>query len=209
MADDLVFGPLGANCMHLCIDMQRMFAEETDWQTPWMPRVAPNVVRLTEIAPERSVFTRFIPAQTPDDSHGTWKRYYERWRSMTLDTLDPEMTGLMPELDRFVPPARVLDKKVYSPWIETDLHQSLAKQGVDTLIITGCETEMCVLAAVMGAIDLGYRIILPTDALCSSADETHDAMIGIYRSRYGMQVETVDTDRVLEAWDPKAEGKAA
>jgi nicotinamidase-related amidase len=206
MADELVFGPLGTSTAHLCIDMQRLFSEETDWKTPWMTRVAPNVARIAARSPGRTFFTRFIPARAPGEGEGTWKRYYERWHSMTIKELGEEMTNLMPELQAFVPPARVVDKNVYSPWIETDLHSTLKRDGIDTLIITGCETEMCVLAAVMGAIDLGYRVVLPTDALCSSADETHDAMIGIYKSRYGMQVETVTTDVVLDAWEPERAG---
>lgn len=36
--------------------------------------------------------------------------------------------------------------------------------------------------------------MLATDALCSSADETHDAMMTIYRSRFCEQVETADTE---------------
>ena len=55
------------------------------------------------------------------------------------------------------------------------------------------------LATMMGGIDLGYRMILVTDAVCSGADETHDAMLRIYESRYGMQVETVTTPELLAA----------
>ena len=33
-----------------------------------------------------------------------------------------------------------------------------------------------------------------TDALCSSADETHDAMMNIYMNRFGLQVETITTE---------------
>ena len=51
--EGLRFGPLGENWIHLCIDMQRMFAEETDWHTPWMERVLPNVVSLVELDPAR------------------------------------------------------------------------------------------------------------------------------------------------------------
>ena len=45
----------------------------------------------------------------------------------------------------------------------------------------------------LGAIDWGFRVILVTDALCSSADETHDAMMNVYMNRFGEQVETVTT----------------
>jgi hypothetical protein len=49
----------------------------------------------------------------------------------------------------------------------------------------------------LGAIDWGFRVILVTDALCSSADETHDAMMNIYMNRFGKQVETVTTQTLL------------
>jgi len=50
-----------------------------------------------------------------------------------------------------------------------------------------------VLSTLVGAIDRGFRVILITDALCSSTDETHDAMINVYMNRFGEQVETVTT----------------
>jgi len=65
--------------------------------------------------------------------------------------------------------ARTFDKHVYSPWTGTDLHQQLNSAGIDTVIITGGETDVCVLATMLGAIDWGFRVILVTDALCSSA----------------------------------------
>jgi nicotinamidase-related amidase len=75
---------------------------------------------------------------------------------------------------------------------------------VNTLVITGGETDVCVLATMLGAIDWGFRIILVTDALCSSADETHDAMMNIYLNRFGEQVETVTTETLLESWPSSA-----
>jgi nicotinamidase-related amidase len=201
MADgELTFGPLGESCVHLCVDMQRIFAEGTLWETPWMPRVLPNILSIVEKHPEHTVFTRFVPAREPGMGQGTWKRYYERWAEMTIEAVGEDMVNLMPALDSYVPPALVFDKHVYSPWMETDLHRQLRQRGIDTLVITGGETEVCVLATVLGAIDLGYRIVLVTDALCSSADSTHDAMLEIYHSRYGMQVEAVTTEIVMENW---------
>ena len=194
----LRFGTLGKSWVHLCIDMQRMFAEQTAWYTPWMVRVLPHTVGLVELDPGRTVFTRFIPLGSPRAASGSWRRYYERWHSMTQQELDPELINLVPQLARFVPPARVLDKPVMSPW-HGDLHLRLQSAGIETLIISGSETEVCVLATVMGGIDLGYRIVLVIDAICSGADETHDAMQRIYQSRFGMQVETVTTAELMAA----------
>ncbi|MGU3451904.1 hypothetical protein [Methylobacterium fujisawaense] len=40
----------------------------------------------------------------------------------------------------------------------------------------------------------------PTDALCSSCDAAHDALLLMYRMRYGHQVETMTTAEILDLW---------
>jgi nicotinamidase-related amidase len=76
----------------------------------------------------------------------------------------------------------------------------LRERGIDTLVISGTETDVCVLAAVLGAVDHGFRVVLPVDALCSSTDETHDALMKLYHERYGQQIEAAKTDAILEQW---------
>jgi nicotinamidase-related amidase len=193
-------GPLTETCLHLCVDMQRLFAEDTDWHTPWMARVLPQVQRLVQAHPARTIFTRFIPLEKSGQGEGTWKSYYERWASMTVEALGRDMVDLVPELAPFVPPATLVDKHVYSPWVENDLHGMLRERGIDTLVVTGGETDVCVLATVLGAVDRGYRVVVVTDALCSSSDETHDASLGLYENRYGVQVEAATTETVLQHW---------
>lgn len=65
--------------------MQRIFAEGTPWHTPWMPRVLPVVRRIVEAHPDKTVFTRFMPPIDPEAAHGSWRRYYDRWRDLTLE----------------------------------------------------------------------------------------------------------------------------
>lgn len=198
MTAELRDEPIGPNWIHLCVDMQRLFAPGTDWGLEWMPRVTPNIVRICERHAGKTMFTRFIPANRPGLGHGTWKHYYERWASMTLERIGVEMVELVPELARFVPPAECIDKPVYSPWLGSDLQARLQQRGCNTLIVTGGETDMCVLTTVLGAGDLGYRTIVVRDALCSTSDEAHDAAIKLYSTRYGQHVETATTDEILE-----------
>jgi nicotinamidase-related amidase len=198
--DDLNQRPLTESCAHICVDMQRLFAEDTAWFTPWMERVLPNVERIAQQHAERTIFTRFIPAEKPGQGSGTWKTYYERWHAMTIQELGRDMVELVPALAGFVPPGTLHDKHVYSPWIEGDLHGDLQARGIDTLVVTGGETDVCVLATVLGAVDRGYRVVVVSDALCSSSDESHDASLGLYHKRYGVQVETATTQCVLDYW---------
>lgn len=200
MADGLTRGPLGARCLHVCVDMQRLFAEETGWHTPWMRRVLPGVLRLVEHRPDATVFTRFWPAERPGEGQGTWRGYYERWADMTLERLGRDMVELLPELRLFVPPAAVVDKRVYSPWLTPDLPGLVAGRGADTLVVSGGETDVCVLATVLGAVDRGLRVVVAADGLCSSSDEAHDASLAVYRSRYGQQVEVANVEEVVRGW---------
>ncbi|MFK0691706.1 cysteine hydrolase family protein [Mesorhizobium sp. IMUNJ 23033] len=196
----LAYGPLGDKCVHLCVDMQRLFAEPSPWATPWITRVLPRIESLVARRAAQTVFTRFLPAQKPGQGIGTWKRYYQRWASMTLEEIGPEMVDLLPSLARHCPPATIIDKHIYSPWFEGRVTNFLARRGIDTLVITGGETDVCVLATVLGAIDLGYRVVLVTDALCSSSDATHDALLTVYHQRFAQQVETVEMETILSSW---------
>ena len=110
MATNLLPLPLTPQTVHLCIDMQRIFSSEGPWATPWMERVLPIVLAISERFPERTVFTRFITPQKPDDMPGTWRRYYERWRETTRERLDPRLLELMPALAKLAPPAAVIQR---------------------------------------------------------------------------------------------------
>jgi len=199
-ASELPFGPLGASAAHLCIDMQNLFAEDTPWHTPWMNRVLPVVAAITERHAARTIFTRFIPPRDPNELPGSWRRYYRRWSELTRDRLDPCLLQLVPALSRLAPPAAIIDKRFYSPFSEAALSRLLQQRRIDTLVITGAETDVCVLATVMDAVDLGYRVIVAEDALCSSADATHDALMTLYRDRFSEQIETVSAETILDAW---------
>ena len=193
-------GPLDKRTAHLSVDMQRMFAEETAWHAPWTARVLPRIERLVAAFPERTIFTRFVPPRSPAAATGAWRRYYEHWSEMTLDRIDPGLVELVPALARFVPPATVVDKGEYSSFRAPALEPLLRARGIESLIVTGVETDVCVLATILAAVDAGYHVIVPTDAICSSSDETHDALLKLYRARYGEQVEPTTVESVLARW---------
>lgn len=202
MATDttLPFGPLGPRTVHLCIDMQHLFADDTPWHTPWMERVLPVVERIATARAAQTVFTRFVPAQHPAELPGSWQRYYQKWEALTLDRIDPHLVDLLPSLAQLVPPAAVIDKRLYSPFSEPALEQLLRQRQADSLVITGAETDVCVLAAVLDAVDRGYRVVLARDAICSGSDETHDALMTLYHHRFSQQIETADSDVILASW---------
>ena len=188
------------NAVHLCIDMQRIFAKGGIWETPWMERVLPAIVTLTSFQEERTIFTRFITPETPEKRPGRWQRYFERWRQATRAELPPGQLDLVPELERFAPPALVVDKPGYSAFTSPRLYPFLIERKVGTVVLSGTETDVCVLATALAAVDLGFRVVIVEDALCSSLDAGHDALMTLYRNRFGEQIDLVQLSHLKELW---------
>jgi nicotinamidase-related amidase len=199
--EGLRFGPLSPRTMHLCVDMQRLFAAGGPWEAPWLERIRPRVHRLCAAHPAQTVLTRFIPPYRVEHAGGAWQRFYERWPHVTGQRLDPVFLELLPELAALVPPGIVLDKPGYSPFSNPELVALLAAREADTLVFSGTETDVCVLAGALHAVDLGYRVVIATDAVCSSKDDTHDALMTLYHRRFGCQIETAPSEAILAAWN--------
>lgn len=67
--------------------------------------------------------------------------------------------------DRIAPRAGddVTVKTHGSAFNRTDLDAKLKRAGADTLVICGMQSEYCVDSAVRGAVERGYRVVLPAD----------------------------------------------
>jgi nicotinamidase-related amidase len=190
------------SAVHLCVDMQRIFAPGGLWETPWMERVLPAIIDLVARYPERTVFTRFITPAYPEEAPGQWRSYFRRWKAATRQEMDSSQLELVPELARFAPPAAVIDKPAYSAFFRSPLAAFLTEKGVRTVIVSGAETDVCVLSTVLDAINIGFRVVLVEDALCSSSDAGHDALMTMYRLRFTEQIDLVTAEALTEVWRP-------
>lgn len=189
-----------ADAVHLCIDMQNIFFKGGIWETPWMERVLPTIVTLVAWKTERTIFTRFIPPERPENRPGRWQRYFRRWTQVTRSHLPLQQLELVPELGRFVPPALIVDKPGYSAFSARQIYALLTERHVGTVILSGTETDVCVLATALGAVDFGFRVVIVEDALCSSLDAGHDALMTLYRNRFSEQIDLVTMDELKDLW---------
>ena len=92
----------------------------------------------------------------------------------------------------------VIDKPGYSAFAHTMLQQIMAKRGIETLIITGVTTEVCVSSTLRTAVDLGYRCITVSDACASGDPALHKAALTMIGVEGGIFGEVATTASVVE-----------
>jgi maleamate amidohydrolase len=62
----------------------------------------------------------------------------------------------------------VVPKRRYSAFFATDLALVLREQGIDTVVVAGVKTNVCIRATCQDAFAHGFRVVLPADATNSN-----------------------------------------
>ncbi len=77
-------------------------------------------------------------------------------------------------------------KKRYDCFVGTDLDFVLRSHGVNTLIVTGVNTNSCVLSTVAAACSKDYAVLVPSDCVDTMDDPAlHDAALLCMRTAFG------------------------
>jgi nicotinamidase-related amidase len=197
----LPFGPLDGATLHLCVDMQRLFLEPGPWYSPAGLAILPAVRRLIDHAPGRSLFTRFITARSAETAHGNWQRYYRHWHAVTQAEAGAEMLDLHAELAALAAPGDVYDKPTHDSLLSEAFRDRIARESPSALVFSGIETDVCVLATALTAVDLGYRTVIARDAVASSVAEAHEACLAQIFPRFDQQIELATVDEICAAWE--------
>lgn len=91
------------------------------------------------------------------------------------------MPGLQHERDWVVD-----TKKRYNCFVATDLELLLRSHGINTLIVTGVNTNSCILSTVAAACSMDYAVIVPSDCVDTmDKPELHDAALLCIRTAFG------------------------
>ena len=65
----------------------------------------------------------------------------------------------------------IIEKNKDSGFYETPLHDRLQEMGVDTVVITGMQTQICVQTTAADAFFRGYNVWVPSDCVVSAREE--------------------------------------
>lgn len=94
----------------------------------------------------------------------------------------------------------VVDKPGKGAFYATDLHSILQNRGVETLLVCGVTTEVCVHTTVREANDRGYACIVPSDCCASYFPEFHEMGLRMIKAQGGIFGWVSDSRRVLAAF---------
>ena len=185
------------------IDMQKFFI--TDKNSPWHDtdflKLVPNIKTLIKtIDPERTIFTMFQPPVDWQTENGSWRTYYYYNQKVTTEVLGTAALDIIDDfMDEVGNPATMLTpKKTASAFASPHYMAALDKADPLFLVVCGIETDYCVLATVIDALNKGYYVIIPKDACASSKKEVgQNNAIGIFE-RFPEQIWLTDTDGLLQ-----------
>ncbi|MFF4322770.1 cysteine hydrolase [Streptomyces sp. NPDC001568] len=84
-----------------------------------------------------------------------------------------------------------------SPMSGTDLDALLRNLGVRTLVVTGVSSNIAIPNTVFDAVNLGYRVVVPADAI---AGVPASCTAEVIRNSLVLVASVVTTDELLEQW---------
>jgi nicotinamidase-related amidase len=84
-----------------------------------------------------------------------------------------------------------------SPMAGTDLDPVLRNLGVSTIVVTGVSVNVAITNLVMDAVNRGYDVVLPRDAVCGVPADYADAMID---NTLSLLATLTTVDELVEIW---------
>lgn len=87
----------------------------------------------------------------------------------------------------------IVNKRRYSGFFQTDMQMLLTELGVDTVIMTGLHTHMCVRHTSADAYSYGYKVVVAKDATTSFTEEDHLYGLDYLKQVYGAEIKDVDS----------------
>lgn len=79
----------------------------------------------------------------------------------------------------------VIGKKRYDCFAATDLEFALRARGIDTLLLTGVNTNSCVLATAIAGNVKDFAVVVVEDCVDTMDPALHDAALAVIRTAFG------------------------
>jgi ureidoacrylate peracid hydrolase len=200
-----------AKTVLLVVDMHNYYLMEGQGAyNPAARTLVPNINRLAETM--RRIGGSVIWARNYVDEHvsKSWSVHYDRMteakRRMRERSLSKGGPGfpIWHELDTRDDDLYI-DKARYSAFIDTacGIENVLKTRGIDTLVVCGVSTNVCVESTARDAMMLNYRVLIAADACAAGSETLHAATLNSFYLNFGDVQSTDDIVARLERSQPQ------
>ena len=109
------------------------------------------------------------------------------WDAKTIDEIEPADSD------------HVVIKRRDSAFQDTELRVWLQSEGINTLIICGVDTSICVETSLRDAFNIGYDVILISDATASGINKHYETTLERVRDYYGLVMTVERFSRIVNS----------
>lgn len=169
-------------------------------------QAVPNLARLLPVARAAGVTVVHCLAHRRPDGQGSNAnaRLFAAAAGLNLDiTPGSEGGSLLPELGP--EPSDVVLTRLHGigPMGGTDLDPVLRNLGVTTIVPTGVSVNIAITNLVMDAVNAGYQVVLPRDAVAGVPSEYAEAVI---ENTLSLLATVTTTGELMAVWSPRRRG---
>jgi nicotinamidase-related amidase len=200
------------------VDLQRAFVQPDGRFPELMEVLAPEAIdgycsRITnEVVPNaRRLIAAFHEAQLPiaytgagtrtgdgSDLTGWLRAFDDIARQVIGKPVWPTVSDLDWAIDSSIADkidGIVVEKTTADPFISTDLEARLHSLSVNTVVVCGLTTDVCVASTARGAADRNFETIVVQDACTTLSEQLHRASLDIIGLAFGR---LASTDQIIE-----------
>ena len=189
----------------LVIDMQNAFvAPGAPIEVPAARAIVAPINRLTAALRKRGVPVMWVLHENQGDGRD-WAGFFDafvapgrRAEAAAALAAGAELQKLYPELETAPSDLRVA-KNRYSAFIRNDFEKKLRERGIDTLLIAGTKTNVCVECTARDAMMLDYKVALISDCTAALSDDEHRATLENVIQQFGDVLTAEEALAFLEA----------
>jgi len=149
-----------------------------------------NIKRLIQVAREANV-----PIVYCNDAHLPVDPELKKWGEHAMK--GTEGAEVIPELK----PRKgeyVFEKRTYSGFFETGLGLLLREMGVDTIVLTGLDTNICVRHTAADGFFRGYKIVVPKDATEALSEQEYQQGLKYIKKVYDGEI--TEIEQMIARW---------
>ncbi len=168
--------------------------------------MVPKLIRLIEEA--RRVGLTVVYIKT---THSEWTDtpswIYRKSQQSALDTCREDTWGAeFYEGISPMPQERVVIKHRYSAFINTDLNTVLKAKGIESVLVTGVATNVCVETTARDAYMFDYYVTMVEDGAAAYDPKLHLSTLENMRRHFGL---VASSEEIMEMWKGLQQKKAA